>query len=78
MGLDLQGSFTPNWPKMIARKDAIVSGFTKGVTGLLQVNKIAVFNGTGTVSAPGKVTVSGPAPAELEANRLFSPPAQNP
>lgn len=71
MGLDLQGSFTPNWPKMIARKDAIVSGFTKGVTGLLQVNKIAVFNGTGTVSAPGKVTVSGPAPAELEAESII-------
>jgi dihydrolipoamide dehydrogenase len=70
-GLDLQGSFTPNWPKMVARKDAIVSGFTKGVTGLLQANKVAIFTGTGTVTAPGQVAVSGPAPAELEAKSII-------
>lgn len=71
MGLDLQGSFKPNWPKMIARKDAIVTGFTKGVTSLLQSNNIAIFNGTGIVSAPGKVTVSSASPAQIEAKSII-------
>lgn len=71
MGLDLQGTFTPNWPKMVARKDAIVSGFTKGVTGLIQANKIAMYNGTGIVTAPGKVSVKGDTPVELEAKSVI-------
>jgi len=71
MGLDLQGSFAPNWPKMVARKDAIVSGFTKGVTGLLQANKIAIFSGTGVITAPGKVSVTGDSPVELEAKAVI-------
>ena len=47
----------PNWAKMQARKDAIVNGFCKGVTGLVQANKIKVYEGTGIVTAPGKVQV---------------------
>ena len=46
MGLDV-GQVTPNWTKMQARKDAIVAGFRKGVTGLVQSNKIKIFEGTG-------------------------------
>ncbi|MCE5184918.1 MAG: dihydrolipoyl dehydrogenase [Planctomycetaceae bacterium] len=71
MGLDLEGSFRPNWRKMVARKDAIVSGFTKGVTGLLQSNNVAIYNGTGVVTAPGKIRVSGAASAELEAKTII-------
>ena len=56
MGLDI-GPVTPNWAKMQARKDAIVAGFCKGVTGLVQANKIKIFNGTGIATAPGEAKV---------------------
>jgi dihydrolipoamide dehydrogenase len=56
MGLDIQG-VSPNWTKMQARKNAIVTGFCQGVTGLVKSNKIKVFEGVGTVSAPGKIKV---------------------
>jgi dihydrolipoamide dehydrogenase len=71
MGLDIQGTICPNWPKIIARKDAIVAGFTKGVTGLLQSNGIKIFNGSGIAIAPGKVTVSGQDSAQLECKTLI-------
>ncbi|RKY05283.1 MAG: dihydrolipoyl dehydrogenase [Planctomycetota bacterium] len=56
MGLEI-GGVKPNWAKMQSRKDAIVMGFRKGVTGLVQSNKIKLFEGTGVVAAPGKVRV---------------------
>ena len=71
MGLDIQGTICPNWPKIIARKDAIVAGFTKGVTGLLQSNGIKIFNGSGIAIAPGKVSVSGQDSAQLECKTLI-------
>ena len=42
---------------MQQRKDAIVSGFRKGLSGLLQANKIKVFAGTAIVSSPKAVLV---------------------
>jgi dihydrolipoamide dehydrogenase len=57
MGLEMAGPVRPNWAKMMARKDAIVEGFRKGVTGLVQSNKIAIFAGRGVVSAPGRVRI---------------------
>ena len=71
MGLDIQGAITPNWPKMVGRKDAIVSGFTKGVTGLVQANGIKIYNGAGTATAPGKVSVSGQDNAQLECKTII-------
>jgi len=59
MGIDI-GSVTPNWTKMQARKDAIIAGFRKGITGLLQSNKIKNFEGTGIVTAPGQIKVESP------------------
>ena len=56
MGLEISG-LKPNWAKMQSRKDAIVMGFRKGVTGLVQGNKIKLFEGTGVVAAPGKVKI---------------------
>ncbi len=56
MGLEI-GNVKPNWTKMQARKDAIVMGFCKGVTGLVQSNSIKVLQGRGVVTAPGKVKV---------------------
>ena len=71
MGLDI-GSVTPNWAKMQARKDAIVAGFRKGVTGLIQSNKIKIFKGKGIVTAPGKVKVETDSiPVEIEAKNII-------
>ncbi len=56
MGLEI-GGVKPNWAKMQSRKDAIVMGFRKGVTGLVQSNKIKLFEGKGVVAAPGKVKI---------------------
>ena len=58
MGVEV-GAVKPNWAKMQARKDAIVAGFRKGVTGLLESNKIKIFEGKGTITGPGKVRVDG-------------------
>jgi dihydrolipoamide dehydrogenase len=57
MGIDL-GSITPNWTKMMARKNAIVQGFRGGLTGLMKGNGIKIFEGTGKVTAPGVVNVA--------------------
>jgi dihydrolipoamide dehydrogenase len=56
MGVDIP-TVTPNWVKIQQRKDAIVTGFRKGLTGLIQANKIKIFRGTGIVTAPKTVTV---------------------
>jgi len=71
MGLEIQGTITPNWSKMVARKDAIISGFTKGVTGLVQANNIKIYNGLGVATAPGKVSVSGQDNAQLECKTII-------
>lgn len=59
MGLELTGEIKPNWKKMQSRKDAIVAGFTKGVTGLIQSNKIKIYNGRAIITEPGKISVEG-------------------
>lgn len=69
MGLELTGEVRPNWKKMISRKDAIVTGFTKGVTGLVQSNDIKIFNGTGIITEPGKITVDGS--TEIETKNII-------
>jgi len=56
MGVDV-GEASPNWAKMQARKDAIVASFRKGLTSLIQANKIKVFKGHGIAVGPGKVEV---------------------
>lgn len=53
-------SFQPNWPKIQARKDAIVTGFRNGLSGLLKSNKVKTFEGKGIATAPGKVRVESP------------------
>ncbi|MGD0597196.1 MAG: dihydrolipoyl dehydrogenase [Sedimentisphaerales bacterium] len=56
MGVDVTG-ISPNWVKMQQRKDAIVAGSRKGLTGLLQANKIKMFAGTAIISSPKAVVV---------------------
>lgn len=44
-------------PKMQQRKDKVVKTFTSGVRALMKTNKVTVFEGVGTIAAPGKVSV---------------------
>src|SRR6187399_1489188 len=46
-------------PTMLARKDKVVKTLTGGVRGLMKLNKISTFQGMGTITAPGKVSVLG-------------------
>ncbi len=42
---------------MLARKDSIVDGLTKGVASLFKKNKVTRYEGTGRITAPGKIVV---------------------
>ena len=43
--------------KMQQRKDKVVKTFNSGVRSLMKTNKVTVFEGLGTVTAPGKVSI---------------------
>lgn len=58
-GIDVS-SVKLNLPNMMKRKDKIVSDLTGGVAYLMKKNKVEVFNGLGTITGPGQVTVKGP------------------
>jgi dihydrolipoamide dehydrogenase len=44
-------------PKMQQRKDKVVKTFTGGVRALMKTNKVTTFEGFGTITAPGKVSI---------------------
>jgi dihydrolipoamide dehydrogenase len=56
MGVDV-ASATANWTKMQQRKDAIVAGFRKGLTGLIQSHKAKVLPGRAVITAPNTVKI---------------------
>ncbi len=71
MGIDIP-SATPNWPKIQARKNMIVTNFCKGLAGVIQANKIKLIQGRAIVTAPHKILVENEnAPTELEANKII-------
>src|SRR5437764_1662636 len=43
--------------KMQQRKDKVVKTFNTGVRSLMKTNKVTVFEGLGTINAPGKVSI---------------------
>src|ERR1041384_7561089 len=43
--------------KMQQRKDKVVKTLTGGVRALMKTNKVATFEGLGTITAPGKISV---------------------
>jgi dihydrolipoamide dehydrogenase len=45
--------------KMLARKDKVVKTMNGGVKMLMKGNKITTFQGLGTVTAPGKISIEG-------------------
>ncbi|MBV9007653.1 MAG: dihydrolipoyl dehydrogenase [Verrucomicrobia bacterium] len=44
-------------PAMLSRKDKVVKALTGGVRQLMKSNKVALFEGTAMINAPGKVSV---------------------
>jgi dihydrolipoamide dehydrogenase len=56
MGVDIP-TVSPNWAKMQQRKDTIVTNFRKGLTGLIQANKIKVISGNAIITSPKTVVV---------------------
>ena len=71
MGVDI-ASASANWPKMQARKDAIVTGLRKGLTGLVRANKIKIFQGRGIATAQNQIKVETDAgPVEIEPDKII-------
>jgi dihydrolipoamide dehydrogenase len=71
MGVDV-ASATANWARMQARKDTIVTGFRKGLIGLIQINKIKVLKGRGVVTSPNRIRVeTDAAPIDVETKRII-------
>ena len=71
MGVDV-ASATANWVKMQQRKDAIVAGFRKGLTGLIQGHKAKVLPGRAVVTAPNTVKIEADnSTTEIEAAKII-------
>jgi dihydrolipoamide dehydrogenase len=71
MGVDV-GQATPNWPKIQGRKDAIINGFVKGLTGLIKSNRVEMLQGRAVVTAPGQVKIETDSTAtEVQADKII-------
>src|SRR6202051_4865113 len=61
--------------KMQQRKDKVVKTLTGGVRALMKTNKVTTFEGFGTITAPGKVSVKSSDPAaagqEIETKNII-------
>src|SRR4051794_9655200 len=51
------GEVSVDLTKMLQRKDKVVKTLTGGVRALMKTNKVTTFEGLGTITAPGKVSV---------------------
>jgi dihydrolipoamide dehydrogenase len=56
MGIDITGA-SVNWAKWQQRKDSLVGNMRKGLTGLLQANKIKIYEGIAYCTSPETVIV---------------------
>jgi len=71
MGIDIP-SATANWPKIQARRDAVVTGFRKGLTGLIGAHKVKIIPGRAIVTAPGRIAMeSETGSSGIEAGKII-------
>ena len=63
MGVEISG-VSVNWTKMQTRKNAIVGGFVKGLTGLVQSHKVKIYKGIGTIPTAGTVKITSDSTSE--------------
>ncbi len=82
MGIDVNEA-TANWPKIQARKDAIVGGFQKGLAGLVKSHKVEIIQGRAIVTAPKQIKIeTDTAPKQIQAEKIIlatgSQPSQIP
>ncbi|MCB1136560.1 MAG: dihydrolipoyl dehydrogenase [Chlamydiia bacterium] len=60
-----------DYAQMIARKNSVVGGIRKGLEGLIQANKITVFQGHGRLTGPRHVKVTGEQEVLLKADSII-------
>lgn len=71
IGVDILAA-TPNWPNIQQRKDAIVTGFRKGMTGSAQASNVTMIYGNATVNAPGRISIqTDGGSTEIEAGKII-------
>jgi len=56
IGIDIPAA-SPNWPSIQQRKDAIVAGFRKGMTGSARAAGLTMIYGHATATSPNQITV---------------------
>ncbi len=71
LGIDIP-SASPDWQKIQARKNAVVTAFVKGLAGLLTANKIKIFQGRAIITSPRKIKIeTNSAPTEINAEKII-------
>lgn len=65
-GIQIEGSVTPDFGKMVERSRTVADGMSKGVQFLLKKNKVEVITGTGKLKSPGAVVVTAADGKETE------------
>jgi dihydrolipoamide dehydrogenase len=71
MGINVADA-SPDWAKIQSRKDGIVTGFRKGLTGLVKSNKVRIFEGKGLVTAPNQIKIeSDTETTQMQADKII-------
>ncbi len=55
----IQGTAVADWGGIVARKDKVVDGLTKGIVDLCKARKVTRLQGTGRLLTPGSILVQG-------------------
>jgi dihydrolipoamide dehydrogenase len=70
-GITISGKVSLDLKKMMAGKDEVVSGLTKGIAGLFKKYKVEWVKGAGRIAAKGKVVVDGGEERTLETKNIL-------
>jgi dihydrolipoamide dehydrogenase len=59
-----------DWPQLVAKKDAVVTGLRKSLEGLIQSNGIDLIYGFGKFISPKEIEISGNTPMVIQAEHV--------